>query len=90
MLGITLGVVERRKNCGKERSGQVLSCGKVEGRSLVEFLGVKVGTEVGPCDGMSEGRDFWNVVVWSWTKKWMDIHWDIHLVHNMEIRGVLW
>ena len=31
--------------------------GKVEGRSLVEFLWVEVGTEVGPCDGISYGMD---------------------------------
>ena len=31
--------------------------GKVERRSLVEFLWLEVGTEVGPCDRMSYGRD---------------------------------
>ena len=42
VLGITLGVVDRRKLGGDECSGQVLSGGKVEGRSLVEFLWVEV------------------------------------------------
>ena len=32
--------------------------GKVEGRSLVEVLWGEVGTELGPCDGMSDGRYF--------------------------------
>ena len=31
--------------------------GKVEGRSLLEFLWVEVGADVGSCDGMSDGRD---------------------------------
>ena len=31
--------------------------GKFEGRSLVEILWVKVGTEVGPCDEILYGRD---------------------------------
>ena len=31
--------------------------GKVEGRSLVDILQVKVGSEVGPCDEISYGRD---------------------------------
>ena len=30
---------------------------KVEGRSLEDLLWVEVGTEVGPCDVMSDGRD---------------------------------
>ena len=30
---------------------------KVEGRALVEFIWVEVGTELSPCDGMSYGRD---------------------------------
>ena len=30
---------------------------KVEGRSLEDLLWVEVGTEVGPCDRMSYGRD---------------------------------
>ena len=30
--------------------------GKVEGRSLVYFLWLEVGTEVGPCDGISDRR----------------------------------
>ena len=29
----------------------------VEGRSLIEFLWIEVETEVGPCDGMSYGRN---------------------------------
>ena len=49
-MGITLGVADRSKLGGDECSGHVLSGGKVEGRSLVEFLWVKVGTEVVPCD----------------------------------------
>ena len=32
--------------------------GKVGERSLVDLMWVEVGTEVGPCDGMSDGRDF--------------------------------
>ena len=32
--------------------------GKVEDRSIVDFLWVKVGTDVDTCDGMSDGRDF--------------------------------
>ena len=31
--------------------------GKVGGRLFVEFLLVEFGTDVGPCDGMSDGRD---------------------------------
>ena len=31
--------------------------GKVEVRSIVEFMWLEVGTELGPCDGMSNGRD---------------------------------
>ena len=38
-------------------------------RSLVEFLGVNVVTEVGPCYAISDGRDFGNIVVGSWTIK---------------------
>ena len=30
---------------------------QVYGRSLVEFLWVEVGTDLDPCDGMSDGRD---------------------------------
>ena len=47
---MTLGVADRRKLRCDELSGKVLLYGKVEGRSLVEFLWVKVGTEVGPSD----------------------------------------
>ena len=36
---------------------EVNEYGKVDGRSFVEFLWVKVGTEVGPCGGISAGRD---------------------------------
>ena len=35
-----------------EGLGQLLSGGKVEGRSLVDLLGLTLGTEVGPCYGM--------------------------------------
>ena len=42
--------------------------GKIEGRLLVGFLWLKFGTEVGPCDGMSNERDLWNIVVWYWIK----------------------
>ena len=31
---------------------------KVEGRSIVDILWVEVGTEIGPCDGMSDGGYF--------------------------------
>ena len=31
--------------------------GKVEGRSLVEFLWVDFGTELDPCDGITDGGD---------------------------------
>ena len=31
--------------------------GKVEGGSFVEFMRVEVGTELGSCDGISDGRD---------------------------------
>ena len=34
----------------------------------MEFLGVKVGTEVGPCDGMSDRIDLLNIAVGSWTR----------------------
>ena len=30
--------------------------GKVEGRTFLDLLWVEVVTEVGPCDGMSDGR----------------------------------
>ena len=30
---------------------------KIEGKSLVDLLWVKVGTKVGSCDGISDGRD---------------------------------
>ena len=47
---------------------KVVSGVKVEVRSLVDFLGVKFGTEVSPYDDMSYGRDLWNILVGSWTK----------------------
>ena len=31
--------------------------GKVEGRLLVELLWVEFETELGPCEGISDGRD---------------------------------
>ena len=40
-----------------DKTSEVNEGEKVEGRSLVDFLGVEIGTEVGPCDGMSDGRD---------------------------------
>ena len=52
MSGILLLVSDRSKTGVVEGSGKLLSGGKVEGRSLVEFLGLTIGTEVGPCDGM--------------------------------------
>ena len=45
-----------------------LSSGKVEGRSLVYFLWGKFGTEVGPCDVMSDVRYLWNILAGSWTR----------------------
>ena len=42
------------------------------GRSLVDFLWIEFGSEVGHYDGMLYGRDFWNIVVGCWTRK-MDI-----------------
>ena len=36
--------------------------GKVEGRSLVEFLWDEVGTELGPCGGISDGIDIGEMV----------------------------
>ena len=36
---------------------EVNEYGKVDGRSFVEFLWVKVGTEVGPCIGISDGTN---------------------------------
>ena len=35
--------------------------GKVEVSSTIEFMWVKVGTEVGPCDGMEDQRDVGNM-----------------------------
>ena len=63
VLGTKLGVADRRKLGVGRLSGQVLSGGKFEGRSLVYFLGLKVGTEVGLCDVISDGRYLWNIVV---------------------------
>ena len=41
-MGITLAFEDRSKLGGYSLSGKVLSGGKVEGRSFVEFLWVKV------------------------------------------------
>ena len=68
-MGITLGVADRSKLGGDECSGHVLSGGKVEGRSLVELLWVKYGISVGPCYGISDGRDLWNIEFGSWKRK---------------------
>ena len=65
MPGITLGVSDRSKLGGDKGSGQVLSggsCeddiyGKDEDIPLVDFLWAEFGTEIGPCDGRSAGRD---------------------------------
>ena len=69
VMVITLGVADRSKLGCEKLSGQVLLGRKFKVWSLVELLCVEVGTEVGPCDGMSHGRDLWNIVVGSWTRK---------------------
>ena len=83
IMGSTPVVADRSKLGCDEGSGQLLYGGKVEVRSLVEFLWVEVGTEVGPCDGMSDGRYLCDILFGSWTKKWVDLHLQSHLVHNM-------
>ena len=74
-MGITLWVVDRIKLGGDKWAGQVLVAGKVKGRSILEFLGVKVVTEVVLCDIISDGRGFFEIAVGSWTRKKLDIHW---------------
>ena len=66
---MTLGVADRRKLRCDELSGKVLLYGKVEGRSLVEFLWVKVGTEVGPSDRILDRKGLQKILVGSWTIK---------------------
>ena len=69
VIGITLGIADRSKLGVDKFPGQVLLGGKVQCGSLVQLLWVEVGTEVGPCDGMSDERDLWNIAVGSWTRK---------------------
>ena len=69
VLGITLVVLDISKLRWDELSGQVLSGGKFQERSIVDLLWMKVGTEVCPCGGNSDGGDLGNIVVGSWTKK---------------------
>ena len=69
MLGITLEVSDISNTGVDEGSGVALSDDNFEDS---RFLWVKVGTEVGPCNGRAYGRDFWNISVGSWTRK-MDV-----------------
>ena len=55
MLGIKLRVADRSKLGGDEGSGKVLSGGKVNVKSLVDFLWVEVVTELG-MDGYPMGE----------------------------------
>ena len=54
--------INRGSESGSERGlldemFEVNEDGKVEGGSFVEFMRVEVGTELGSCDGISDGRD---------------------------------
>ena len=69
VISIILVVLDRSKLGGYKWSVKVFYGWKFDGRSLVEFREVKVVSEVFPCDGMSDERDFCNIVVGSWTIK---------------------
>ena len=85
VLGINLVVLNRSKPGVGEGSRLVLSGGSFEGRSHVEFLWVKVGTKVGPSDGMPYGGNLWKIDIGSWRRNIYGYPLGVHLVQNMEL-----